>query len=112
MSKIRFPNWKRPDIKHGIPTKYGWTVYYPECLFLGQYTDIGWGTFIQAQYGVTIEDNVQIGPFCAILSANTINGVYGEILIKEGAKIGAYTLILPGAIVEENQFVKARSILK
>ena len=110
--KYRFPNWKMPEIRHGVPTIYGWMVLNPAGLRLAKFTDIGWGTFINARYGVTIEEEVEIGPFCAILSDNSINGTCGLIVIGKGAKIGAYSLILPNVLIEAGTFIKARSIVK
>ena len=57
-SANRFKTWKFPEIPDGKPTKYGWVCRHPERLFLGQYTDIGVFTYIQAEYGVLIEENV------------------------------------------------------
>ena len=105
-------SWIPPQIKHGEPTKYGWVVLYPEHFKLGKYTDIAWGCFVNARYGVTIEENVQIGPFTSILSDNSINNTHGPITIKGGANIGAYSLILPNVIIENGEFVKAYSIRK
>lgn len=107
----KFKNWIFPEFKHGIPTKFGWTVYYPENFILGKYTDLGWGTFINSQYGVEICDHTQIGPFCSILSGNTINDKYERIIIGKNVKIGSYTLVLPGSIIKDDTYIKAKSIV-
>lgn len=101
-----------PDIKHGVPNQYGWIVLFPENFVLGKYTDLAYGVFINAKYGVTVEEDVQIGPYVCILSDNTINNTSGRIFIGKGAMIGAYTLILPGVTIEPGQYIKARSNLK
>ena len=67
MGMGRFENWQMPTIKHAIPTQYGWTVYYPENLTLLKNTDIGWGSFLNAHYKITIEEDVEIGPFLGSL---------------------------------------------
>jgi len=114
----RFEEWKLPKIEHNITTKYGWRVAYPGNFKLGMYTDIGFGTYIQARYGVIIEDDVEIGSHCSIYSHNTINEkipanilTKGKVILKKGCCIGAHSIILPGIIVEENQLVKAHSLL-
>lgn len=107
----RFKDWMFPDIQHGIPTQYGWVVYYPKLFNIQRYVDIGWGCFINAKYGIEIEEDVQIGPYCVITSDNTINNTRGKIKICKGARIGAYSLILPNSIIEENEFIRARSII-
>ena len=104
--------WKKPKIKHNITTKYGWRVAYPKNFKLGKYTDIGFGTYINARYGVIIEDNVQIGGGCHIYSHNTINDTKGLILIQEGAKIGAHCVILPNVCIEANKLIKAGSVVR
>lgn len=109
--KERFPNWKKPEIIHGVPTKYGWTVLYPENLTLEPYTDIAAYVLINAMEGVTIGEGSQVGPFTSILSANTINNIYGKIKIGKNVRIGAYSLILPGVEIPDNVFIKAQSIV-
>lgn len=104
--------WLRPQIEHGIPTKFGYTVYYPLNLVLGENIDIGWGTFIQAAAGVIIEDNVQIGGGCYIYSNNTIDGYKGVVHISEGARIGACTVILPNVKIGKNALIGAQSLIK
>ncbi|KPK32007.1 MAG: acetyltransferase, partial [Nitrospira bacterium SG8_35_1] len=59
--KSRFGKWQYPEIVDGIPTKYNWVVQNMDGFRLGNKTDIGAFTYINAQYGVTIEDDVQIG---------------------------------------------------
>jgi len=99
-------------IKHLKPTKWNWVVSYPENLILGNNVDIGCFTYIQAGYGVIIHDNVQIGAHCAIYSEDTERGKYAGVEIKQGAKIGAHTVILPGAIIEENAKIPIGSVVK
>ena len=118
----RFEEWKPPKIEHNITTKYGWRVSYPENFKLGKYTDIGFGTYIMAKYGVIIEDDVEIGSHCSIYSHNTINEkvhvmgmskliTKGKVHLKKGGCIGAHTIILPGVVVAENKLIKAHSLL-
>lgn len=111
MEKTRFTHWVSPKIVHGKPNKYGWVVYYPEGFKLSKNTDIGWGTFINAKYGVSIGEGTQIGPYCVITSANTINNSFGFIKIGKNVLIGAYTLILPNRNIADGAFIKARSVV-
>ena len=74
----RFENWKFPEIEEGKPTKYNWVVQHKENFRLGYQTDIGAFTYINAKFGVTIEDEVQIGSHCSIYSVSTIDDKVGE----------------------------------
>ena len=107
----RFKNWKAPIIRHGKPTKYGWTVLYPKGLTLGKHTDIGAYTLIVAKHGVFIEEEVQIGSHCAIYSFSTIDGKIGKVTLKKNARIGTHSSIMPGVTVGENAIVGAHSFV-
>lgn len=87
--------WTYPKIKDGVPTKYGWVVRHPENFTLEEETDIGFGTYIQAENGVYIHKGTLIGSHCSIYSKNTIDCTSSEIHIGENVKIGAGTVILP-----------------
>lgn len=87
--------WEQPKIKDGVQTAWGWCVRHPEKLTIGENTDIGFGTYIQAKNGVYIGKNVKIGAHCAIYSENTIDGTESTIHIESNVKIGAGTVILP-----------------
>ena len=104
-------NWQPPHIEHGIPTQWHWVVYYPDNLMLGENTDIGAFTFIQAEYGVEIGEGAQIGGGCMIYSANTINQQFAPVIIGEGARIGANSVILPGSVIKAGQMIKALSVV-
>jgi acetyltransferase-like isoleucine patch superfamily enzyme len=109
--------WTKPEIKDRIPTIYGWVVQHPENLKLGNYVDIGFGTYINASYDITIEDEVMIGSHCSIYSANTIDSTFSEIIIKKNAKIGAGSVILPRKdklplIIGENAKIGALTLIK
>ncbi len=106
------PNWKQPGIVHNKPTKYGWVVQYPELFGLGKYTDIGFGTYINSRYGVTIEDDVQIGSHVSIYSVNSIDNTSGKVILRKGCMIGSHSVILPGVVVGENAKVGAFSLVK
>lgn len=103
--------WIPPKIDHNVPTEWNWVVAYPEGFRLGAYTDIGAFTYIQAQAGVIVEDNVQIGGSCQLYSVNSINKTRGKIHLKKGCMIGAGTTIFPNVTVEEGVLIKAHSIL-
>ena len=78
----RFKDWEYPEIEEGKPTKYNWVVQHKDNLKLGYKTDIGAFTYINAKFGVTIEDEVQIGSHCSIYSLSTIDGTEGEVVLK------------------------------
>lgn len=109
--------WKQPEIKDGVPTIYNWIIRHPENLVLGENVDIGAFTYIQAEYRISIEDEVLIGSHCSIYSVNTIDSTYGEIIIKKNAKIGAGSVILPRKdkeplIIGENSKIGALTLIK
>ena len=103
--------WKKPTIEHQKITKFGYLVEYPEELILGINVDIGVFTYVNAHFGVEIRNDVEIGPHCSILSHSTIGNKKGKVTIKKGAKIGAYTLIMPGVTVGENSLISAYSYI-
>ena len=108
-----WPNgWKRPVIRHGKPTKWDWIVLHPRDLFLGKRVDIGAFTLINAEAGVSIEDDVQIGPHCAILSKDTIGRDSGSIQILKNACVGSHCTLLPNSVVGERATLGAHSLLK
>lgn len=106
--------WTAPEIDRDADvwlSSWDWKVVKPANFILGEHTDIGSYTVILAQQGVTIEDNAQVGPHCAILSVSTIDGKQGQVTIKKNARIGAHTVIMPGVIVGENAVVGACSFV-
>ncbi len=80
-------------------------------LELGEFTDIGAFTLINAQNGVVIEDGVEIGPHCAILSASTIDNKHGPIFLKEHCKIGTHSTVMPNVTVGKNSIIGAHSFV-
>ena len=78
---------------------------------MGKDVDIGMFCFINARWGVRLEDYVQIGSHCCLYSENSENKTNGPIIIKKNAKIGAHCIILPGVCIGENAFVGAGTIV-
>lgn len=107
----RFDNWLYPEIEEGKPTKYNWMVQNVPNFRLGYKTDIGAFTYINAKYGVTIEDNVQIGSHCSIYSISTIDEKRGRVVLKKGCRIGSHSLVMPGVTVGENSVIGAFSFV-
>jgi acetyltransferase-like isoleucine patch superfamily enzyme len=107
----RFNDWKPPVINDGELTKYNWMVQHPDGLSLGSHTDIGAFTYINAKYGVTIENDVQIGSHCAIYSISTIDDKTGAVILKKNCKIGTHSTVMPGVTVGENTIVGAHSFV-
>ena len=108
----RFKNWKKPRFRKDGMTEYNWMCQYHKKLKLGKNTDIGAFTYINAKYGVVIEERVQIGSHCAIYSENTIDKTKGKVIIKKGASIGSHCTILPGVVIGKNAVVGAHSLVK
>jgi len=96
---------------HGEFTKWKWLPYYPENIKIGYKTDIGALTCLFAHHGIEIGDECQIGSFCAIYSLNTENDTSGRVIVKKKAKIGSHSVIFPNVIIEENERIKAGSIV-
>ena len=107
----RFPNWKAPAIQDGQLTRYQWLVQYKDGLKLGYMTDIGAFTYINAKFGVVIEDYVQVGSHCAIYSISTIDDKKGEVVLRANSRIGSHTVIMPGVTIGENGVVGAHSFV-
>lgn len=108
---MRFRDWQRPAIVEGLDTRYGWRVRHVKRLLLGYETDIGYGTYIQAEETVVIGNNVQIGGHCLLYSVNTINNTRGPIVIGDDACIGAFCTILPGVTIGRGAFVRAYTLV-
>jgi len=109
--KNRFDNWKHPKIEDGEPTVYNWVVQHKDALELGYKTDIGAFSYINAKYGVVIEDDVQIGSHCSIYSVSTIDDKKGKVTLKKNCKIGSHSTVLPGVTVGKNSIVGAHSLV-
>jgi len=107
----RFDDWEAPEIEHGKLTRWNWMVQHPENLKLGVKTDIGAFTYINARYGVTLGDHVQIGSHCSIYSESTIDNKRGPVKIGRNARIGSHSLIMPGVEIGENSVIGAFSFV-
>ena len=103
--------WKKPVIKHGKLTKYNYIVQYPEKLKTGKNFDIGTFCYINCQYGVEIQDDVQIGSHCSIYSHSTIDKKKGPIILKKNCKIGTHSTLMPNVTVGDNSIVSAYSFV-
>ena len=103
--------WEKPDLVHGVLTKWLWVAWYPEHLLIMENTDIGAFTYIQAEFGVSIGTNVQIGAHCAIYSRSTIDDKSGKVTICRDAKIGSHCTIMPGVTIGEGAIVGAHSFV-
>jgi len=109
--KKRFKDWKYPEFDSRGMTKWNWMCQYHENLKLGKETDIGAFTYINAKYGVEIQENVQIGSHCSIYSLSTIDDKKGKVIIKKNAKIGSHSVIMPSVTIGENSIVGAFSFV-
>lgn len=86
-------------------------VQHKKNLKLGFKTDIGAFTYINAKYGVVIEDFVEIGSHCSIYSVSTIDDKKGEVVLKKNCRIGSHCVVMPGVTVGENSIIGAFSFV-
>jgi acetyltransferase-like isoleucine patch superfamily enzyme len=107
----RFKDWKMPEFNEAGVTKWNWMCQNHQNLTLGKNTDIGAFTYINAKFGVEIEEDAQIGSHCSIYSESTIDDKKGKVLIRRNARVGAHSVIMPGITVGENAVVAACSFV-
>jgi len=103
--------WEKPEIEHGKMTKYNYIVQYPKNFSIGINFDIGEFTYINAEYGISIEDNVQIGSHCSIYSNSTIDDKKGSVTLQRNCKIGSHSTIMPNVTIGKNSVVAAYSFV-
>jgi len=107
----RFINWKSPIIEEGVLNDYNWLVQNVSNLKLGKFTDIGAFTYMNAKYGININDYVQIGSHCSLYTISTIDNKKGPINLGENSKIGSHSTIMPNVSVGANSIVGANSLV-
>lgn len=88
-----------------------WMVQYLDNFKMGERIDISSFTVINAKNGVELEDDVQIGPHCVLLSASTIDNKHGKITMKKGSCLGSHSTVMPGVTIGENSIVGAHSFV-
>ncbi len=112
VSEERLKNWKFPKIEEKkLHPKYHFLIQNKDKLKLGKNTDIGAFTYINAEYGVVIEENVQIGSHCSIYSISTIDDKKGKIVIKKNARVGTHSTVMPGVTIGKNAVIGAYSFV-
>lgn len=107
----RFKNWTYPTFNKTGMTQWNWMCQHHENLELGKDVDIGAFTYINAKFGVKIEDFVQIGSHCSIYSISTIDKKEGKITLKKNCRIGTHSTIMPGVTIGENAVIGAYSFV-
>ena len=107
----RFKKWEKPKVNNGELTVYNWLVQYVDGLKLGNFTDIGAFTYLNAKYGIEIEDYVQIGSHCSMYSVSTIDQKKGSVILKKNCRIGSHTTVLPNLEIGENSIIGANSLV-
>jgi acetyltransferase-like isoleucine patch superfamily enzyme len=110
---LRWKNkkWTPPTFNEYGLAKWFWMVQHPQNLKIGRYVDIGAFTYINALYGVELEDFVQIGSHCSIYSISTIDGRKGKVVIRRNARIGSHCVVMPGVTIGENSIIGAFSFI-
>jgi acetyltransferase-like isoleucine patch superfamily enzyme len=107
----RFDEWKYPEFDAQGMTRWNWMCQHNHNLKLGKRVDIGAFTYINAQFGVVIENEVQIGSHCSIYSVSTIDDKEGKVILKKNCRIGSHSVIMPNVVVGENSVIGALSFV-
>lgn len=98
-------------MKENKLNKYNWLVRHKKGLTMGKKTDIGAFTYIQAQEGVVIGDEVQIGSHCSIYSVSTIDNKKGKVVLNKNSRVGSHSTIMPGVEIGANTIIGAHSFV-
>lgn len=112
------PFFKKCGRKVGIGRNV--VFYNPSKIEIGSWVYIAYGCWLSAGYRIIIEDEVLLGPYNVVATANhnrekksfRFGAPTGEhILFKRGCWIGANCTILPGTIVGEGTVVGANTVV-
>lgn len=104
-------------VTNNIALRPGVTITHPERVRLGQHIMLNHGTMIFASGGVSIADNVVVGPGCIILTANHRGEIfYGNtdlqlIVIGSNVWLGARVIVTPGVTIGSNVIVSAGAVV-
>lgn len=109
--KKRFTNWQYPKFDKGGLTRWQWMCQNRNGLKLAKNTDIGAFTYINAKFGVVIEEDAQIGSHCSIYSESTIDNKFGPVKIEKNAKIGSHCTVMPNVTIGANSVIGAHSFV-
>lgn len=105
-----------------IKVRGKFTIYHPDSLSIGKSVAINDNFWVDAKGGVEIGDNVLIGPYVIIHSANhkfTLRSVpireqkhtLSKVSIEEGVWIGARVTILPGVVIGQGAIIAAGAVV-
>lgn len=78
---------------------------------LAKNTDIGAFAYINAKFGVVIEEGAQVGSHCSIYSESTIDNKFGPVKIEKNAKIGSHCTVMPNVTIGANSIIGAHSFV-
>ena len=105
------PIWEDPVFDERGMTQWSWRVTHRDGFKLGRNVEIGSFTVIDAREGVEIQDGVKIGFGCSILSHSSIDRKGGRVTLRNGCKVGANSVIMPGVEIGEGAVVGANSLV-
>jgi len=107
----RFKNWVPPTFDAQGMTPWNWKCQHPGHLTLGKYVDIGAFSYLNAKYGITIQDWVQLGSHCSVYTVSTIDDKQGTVTLMRNCRIGTHSSVMPGVTVGENTLIGAYSFV-
>ena len=100
----------------GVHIKPGVHIKYPWFLEIGNYVWIGENVWIDNLANVTIGNNVCISQGAMLLCGNhnykksTFDLILGEIHLKEGAWVGAKSIVCPGVTLNSHAILSVGSV--
>lgn len=109
--KKRFKNWKVPEFDKNGMTRWNWKCQHYKKLKLGRDVDIGAFSYLNAKYGIELQDYVQIASHCSLYSISTIDDKKGKILLKKNSRLGTHSVVAPGVTIGKNSIIGAFSFV-
>ena len=97
-------------IKPGVNIKYPWKLEIGNCCWIGE------NVWVDNLAKVTIEDNVCISQGAMLLCGNhnykktTFDLIVGEIILKQGAWVGAKATVCPGVTLNSHSILSVGSV--
>ena len=111
MIEKRFKKWSHPKFDKKNLTRWNWMCQHHQNLKLGKNVDIGAFTYINAKYGVTMHDNVQIGSHCSIYTMSTIDNKKDRLFLKKTAASAHILSSCPVSLLEKMRLSEHSALL-